>query len=35
MNNFQEIEKATEKIEVEKEVLSTLPKNNEKDEKKY
>lgn len=35
MNNFQEIEKATEKIEVEKEVLSTLPRKNEKDEQKY
>ena len=35
MDEFQEMKKTVEKIEVEKEVLSTLPKNNEKDEKKY
>ena len=35
MDKFQEMKKTVEKIEVEKEVLSTLPKNNEKDEKKY
>ena len=35
MANFQEIENEVEKIEAEKEVLSTLPKNNEKNEQKY
>lgn len=35
MENFQELDNATQKIEVEKEVLSTLPKNNEKNKQKY
>lgn len=35
MKNFQEISNAVEKISVEKEILSTLPKNNEKNEQKY
>ena len=35
MEEFQKIHNAIQKIEVEKEVLSTLPQNNEKNEKKY
>lgn len=35
MEKFQEISEAVQKIEVQKEVLSTLPKNNEKNEQKY
>lgn len=35
MEKLQEIEKAIEKIEAEKEILSTMPKNNEKNEQKY
>lgn len=35
MVNFQEISKAVEKIDAEKEVLSALPRNNEKNEQKY
>ncbi len=35
MKNFQEISNAVEKISVEKEILSTLPRNNEKNEQKY
>lgn len=35
MKKIQEISGAVQRIEVEKEVLSTLPKNNEKNEQKY
>ena len=35
MEKFQEISEAIQKIEVQKEVLSTLPRNNEKNEQKY
>ena len=35
MEKLQEIEKTIEKIEAEKEILSTMPKNNEKNEQKY
>ena len=35
MKNFEEIKNITEKIEVEKEILLALPKNNEKNEQKY
>ena len=35
MEKLQEIEKAIEKIEAEKEILSTMPRNNEKNEQKY
>ena len=35
MENFQEISRATEKIEIQKELLSTLPINNKKKEQQY
>ena len=35
MENFQEISRATEKIEIQKELLSTLPRNNKKNEQQY
>ncbi len=35
MEKFQKISEAVQKIEVQKEVLSTLPRNNEKNEQKY
>ena len=35
MENFQEISKVVEKIDTEKEILSALPRNNEKNEQKY
>ena len=35
MKNFEEMKNITEKIEVEKEILLALPKNNEKNEQKY
>ena len=35
MENLQEIEEKVQKMEAEKEILSTMPKNNEKNEQKY
>ena len=35
MLNFQEVSKIVEKIDTEKEILSALPRNNEKNEKNY